>query len=119
MPLRNALDRRQALLEIDALVGIGLGIDVDELCTIYRTQFPVLLGYDRGQYIFDRNGRIVPTPVLTALRKSGPEASVEERTWTHPGSSRTYVFEAPFATHDRELALRAAYGAFASRLATS
>lgn len=116
VPLRTSLDRRQALLEIDALVGLGLGISADELCAIYRTQFPVLLGYDRGQYVYDASGRLVPTPVLAAIRKNASKVSVDELTWTHPGSGRTYVFEAPFVNHDREVGLRDAYAQFQERL---
>ena len=119
VPLRIAEDRRQAMLEIDVIVALALGISADELCTIYRTQFPVLAGYDKGQYTFDRHGRVVPTPVLSAIRKSGAETLVDQRTWTHPGSGRTYVFEAPFAPLERETDLQAAYATFQGRLDAS
>ena len=65
-PLRRDIDRRNALVEIDALMATMLGVTADELCTIYRTQFAVLHGYDQTSYIFDANGRIVPNPVLVA-----------------------------------------------------
>ncbi len=48
-----------------------MGLTADELCTIYRTQFPVLYGYDRNKYVYDTNGREVPTPVLQLWRRKG------------------------------------------------
>ena len=48
-----------------------LGVTADELCTVYRTQFAVLYGYDHNEYTYDANGRLVPNPVLRAWRSKG------------------------------------------------
>ena len=114
--LRRPADRRQAMVEIDALVALGLGIDPDELCTIYRTQFPVLFGYDRRQYLYDLNGRLVPNVVAAAAEKLGDQLSVEDRTLVHPESGVAYTYELPFVTLDREADMRVAYAEFQRRL---
>jgi hypothetical protein len=119
-PLRRAEDRRQALLEIDALVTLSLGLTADELCTIYRTQFPVLYGYDRNRDHYDENGRLVPNSVLTTWRKKGGNDgrfSEDELTAVHPGSGVAYTYELPFQTLDREAHMRQAYAEFERRLA--
>ncbi len=61
IPLRIAEHRRRAFIEVDTLVALSLDVTADELCTIYRTQFPVLYGYDTRSTYFDANGRVVPT----------------------------------------------------------
>lgn len=111
VPLRNASDRRQALIEIDAIVALSLGITADEICTIYRTQFAVLYGYDRNSHLYDANGRRVPNQVLKAWRQKGDATSPEERTATN-ASGNTYEYELPFVTLDREADMRQAYAHF-------
>jgi hypothetical protein len=115
-PLRVAEDRRQALVEVDALVALMLGVAAAQLCTVYRTQFAVLYGYDHWDYLYDANGRLVPNSVLTAWRKKGERVSVEERTATNQ-SGNTYTYELPFRLLDREADMRSAYAEFESRLA--
>ncbi|PSL08461.1 hypothetical protein CLV30_101433 [Haloactinopolyspora alba] len=110
-PLRIAADRRQALVEIDALVALTLGLTADELCTIYRTQFAVLYGYDRNTYYYDTNGRLVPNTVLSVWRKKGDRITEEERTATNPAGI-AYTYELPFQTLDREADMRQAYAHF-------
>ncbi|WP_270887104.1 Eco57I restriction-modification methylase domain-containing protein [Pedococcus sp. 5OH_020] len=115
-PLRRAVDRRNALVEIDALVALMLDVDVDDLCTVYRTQFAVLYGYDHGAYTYDANGRLVPNSVLTVWRQRGDRITEDERKAVHPGSGVEYTYELPFGTLDREADMRTAYAEFQRRL---
>jgi hypothetical protein len=116
-PLRIAADRRQALVEIDALVALGLGLTADELCTVYRTQFPVLYGYDRNTYLYDANGRLVPGEVLRVWRIRGDNISEDGRTATNQAGN-TYTYELPFRFLDREADMREAYAVFEKRLSS-
>ena len=110
-PLRRAEDRRNAQAEIDVMVAIMLGVPIEDLCTIYRTQFAVLYDYDHGRgqgaYVYDANGRQLPTPVRRAWEKrqrptSNEDMPLSERTHTHPGSGVSYVYDLPFRIRDRE-----------------
>ncbi|MGP5008398.1 restriction endonuclease [Brachybacterium tyrofermentans] len=121
-PLRMDEDRRQALVEIDAIMALVTGIDIEDLVTLYRTQFGVLAEYDRGggkrAYIFDDDGRIIPSAVRTAWNKADrPEYGLpeEDRTYTND-SGRTIVAPEPFRILDRAEDLRVAYHAFQERL---
>lgn len=111
-PLRVAVTRRQAQIEIDAIVALALGLTVDELITVYRTQFAVLHGYDRNAHHYDMNGRLVPTAVLNSWRKDVGGLASAGFEAVHPGSGITYPYEPPFRTLDREADMRQAHAHF-------
>lgn len=109
-PSRNPRERRQLQVEIDALVALVLGINPDELCTVYRAQFAVLRKYD-GERLYDANGRLVPGDVTKGYIESGESLNTEERTATNPAGN-TYTYEFPFKILDREQDMRDAYAKF-------
>jgi hypothetical protein len=55
-PLRAEFARRAALVEIDALVAVWLGISAEELVAMYDARFPVLQQYEENMW-FDAMGR--------------------------------------------------------------
>ncbi|MGO4245655.1 class I SAM-dependent DNA methyltransferase [Paenarthrobacter sp. RAF54_2] len=114
-PLRSAHARRQAMLELDALVAFLFEISIEDLCSLYRTQFPVLHGYEQND-LYDANGHKIPGELSKAYGKANEALTVEERTWTHPKSGVEYVFEFPFQSFDREEDMRKAYAHFLSML---
>ncbi|MDY6988933.1 MAG: hypothetical protein SWQ30_12855 [Thermodesulfobacteriota bacterium] len=127
--VRSAYERRQMLLEIDVLVAMALGLGLDELKTIYRIQFPVLLQNERDTW-YDRNGRIVFTcsKGLIGVGFSRPEwndikemqSGTVERIViddTMPGGpiERTITYEAPFDRCDREKDYEVVWAEFEGR----
>ncbi|MEV1133391.1 class I SAM-dependent DNA methyltransferase [Rhodococcus coprophilus] len=105
-PLRRAADRRQALVEIDAIVAIMLGITAEELLTIYRTQFPVLQKYER-EALYDATGRQLPTRLASEYRKKG---SLKPTDLTVGGTT----YQEPFTCVDRERDMAIAHEQFST-----
>ena len=117
-PLRTDYERRQALVELDVLVSLALGITLEQLIMLYKIQFPVLQGYEADTW-YDANGRIVFTN-----NRSLTGVGVDRKTWenavskinpgekyvhkvvdnTMPGGpvERTIEYLAPFDRCDRE-----------------
>lgn len=127
-PLRTDYERRQALVEIDVLTAMALGMTLDQLKTIYRIQFPVLQQYEADTW-YDANGRIVFTNNrgLTGVGfdrrewesgiKGAPAGKKFYRTITddtQPGGpvQRTIEYVAPFDRCDREKDYETAWAFF-------
>ena len=127
--LRTDLARRQALLEVDVLVAMALGLTLDELIQIYRLVFPVLNSYENNTW-YDRNGRIVWS------NRSGKGMAMPRLEWDRhrnmqrgilaedaiidflPGGPHEYTieYEAPFTKPEREEDYRVAWTYFESEL---
>ena len=103
-PLRRAADRRQALVEIDAIVAVMLGITAEELLTLYRTQFPVLQKYER-EALYDNNGRQLPGKIASEYRQRG---SIKPADLALDG----FVYQEPFVGVNRERDLELAHRHF-------
>lgn len=127
--LRMDYARRQALVEIDVLVAMALGLSLDELCTIYRIQFPVLRQNENDTW-YDRRGRIVftcskglpgvgfPRPEWNEIKdmRSGTVSRKVTEDYLPGGPrERTIKYEAPFDRCDREQDYAAAWKEFAKR----
>ena len=109
-PLRRTADRRQALVEIDAIVAIMLGITAEELLTIYRTQFPVLQKYERDA-LYDANGRQLPGKLASEYRNKG---TVKPADLTVDG----VTYSEPFVGVDRERDMELAHKHFSDIAST-
>ena len=87
-PLRTDYERRQALVELDVLTAMALGMSLDQLKTIYRIQFPVLQSYEADTF-YDVNGRIAFT-INRSLIGVGVDRPTWENTLRHLKPGETY-----------------------------
>lgn len=123
-PLRNWFERRQALVEIDVITAMALGLTLEELILIYNVQFPVLQQNEDDTW-YDTTGNIVFT-CSKGLNGVGVDRAVWEQirnlaagqTYEHTiTKSELYygkkvVYHAPFDKCDRVEDYRVAWGHF-------
>ncbi|CAM5686510.1 class I SAM-dependent DNA methyltransferase [Streptomyces viridifaciens] len=116
-PLRSEYERRAALVELDALVSVWLGITADQLVAIYRTRYPIMADYEAEMY-FDANGR-----KLARSFNAYGHGQIKETyaaLLDHLASPATVPppqgYTAPFYKADRETEMRAAHAHFQARL---
>jgi hypothetical protein len=115
-PLRTEYERRAALVEIDGLVAVWLGMSADELIAIHKARYAILADRE-SQMWFDANGR--------QLAKD-PYAHGHGQTKEHYEHFLAYQkkerheppegYTAPFYKADREKEMREAHAHFSARL---
>ncbi|MGX1633692.1 class I SAM-dependent DNA methyltransferase [Streptomyces albidoflavus] len=116
-PLRTEHERRAALVELDALVAVWLGITAEQLVAIYKTRFPILHDYEAETY-FDSNGRKIAGNYNTYGYGQSKQdyldllAHLEDPDTAPPPPGYT----APFYKADRVTEMRAAHATFQARL---
>ncbi|MCG3038978.1 hypothetical protein L7D48_00045 [Streptomyces sp. S1A] len=116
-PLRTERARRSALVEIDALVAVWLGMGADALIAAYRGRFPVLQKYEAVTW-FDANGWKLAGNARTIGQRQTKE------TWKQFEAYRAAPDKAPvpegytppFYKADREKEMREAHAVFKKRL---
>ncbi|MFD5067959.1 class I SAM-dependent DNA methyltransferase [Streptomyces sp. NPDC058369] len=116
-PLRTEYERRAALVELDALVSVWLGITADQLVAIFKSRYPQLHDYEAKTW-FDANGRKIAENFNTYGHGQTKqdwldfEAHLADPANTPPPAG--YI--APFYKADREAEMRAAHAHFQARL---
>ncbi|WP_103544701.1 hypothetical protein [Streptomyces sp. SM1] len=122
-PLRTERARRSALVEIDALVAVWLGMDADALIAAYRGRFPVLQKYEAVTW-FDADGwKIAGNARTIGQRQSKDSWKLFEpyRTAVEKGQDPVDApvpegYRAPFYQAKREDEMREAHAHFKARL---
>ena len=125
-PLRTHFQRHHALIEIDVLTAMSLGLSLEELESIYLIQFPVLQQNDKDTW-YDSNGSIVFTCSkgligvgVDRLKWEEIRNQKEGETYTHtidPAKSELYggqqvTYYAPYTKCDRIEDYRRAWAHF-------
>ena len=132
-PLRTDFARRQALVELDVLTAMALGLTLDQLIDMYRLTFTVLKKYEENTW-YDAEGRVTYSrknayKTLAYAENSAaefekikhaPAGAVFTRTVmddTLPGGphERTIEYHAPFDCCDRVEDYRTAWAFFEAK----
>lgn len=126
-PLRNYFERRMALVEIDVITAMALGLNLEELILIYSIQFPVLqqneddTWYDtRGNIVFTCSKGLVGVGLdrpdwekIKAMQAGETYKHTITKSELYQGEKVTY--HAPFTRCDRVADYKQAWAVFEER----
>ncbi|MEW1700300.1 hypothetical protein [Streptomyces sp. NPDC091278] len=116
-PLRTEYARRAALVEIDALVAVWLGIDADTLVTMYRARFPIMQDFDLVTWFDSGERKIAGNRYTFGHGQTSDHWKVFEEYQADPAATPVPDgYTAPFYKADRETEMREAHAYFQKRL---
>ncbi|MGP2438620.1 DNA methyltransferase [Streptomyces sp. JW3] len=115
-PLRSEYGRRAALVEVDALAAVMLGISANQLVALCNSRYPILMDYESETW-FDASGRKISRN--HHAYGIGQTKEVFEQFLLYCNEERgdpPEGYAAPFYKVDRERELRAAHEYFARQM---
>ncbi|GAA2963140.1 Eco57I restriction-modification methylase domain-containing protein [Streptomyces enissocaesilis] len=120
-PFRSEFARRAALVEIDALVAVWLGIKAEELIAMYNARFPILEQYEENMW-FDAAGRRIAK--AHQAHGFGQPRDAWRQLSAHPdfpegGANVPEGYTGPLYRANRREELRSAHAEFVRRMAAA
>jgi hypothetical protein len=116
-PLRTEYDRRMALVEIDAIVAVMLGLTAEQLCAMYRSQFAVLRKYEWEMFFAPDGHKIGAATHNVGIRQT-PEETVFVKAWAKAARAGdpTPAIPEGWTKPNREAEMTRAHADFTARL---
>ncbi|MDQ1304948.1 MAG: hypothetical protein QG671_777, partial [Actinomycetota bacterium] len=117
-PLRSDRERRAALVEMDALVAVWLGLTASQLISIYLSRFPVLNQYESAMWFSSSGCRLSPHHNIYGAGQTKEHWGQLQAYLEDPASNPPPEgFPPPYYKADRVAEMRQAHEVFTKRLA--
>ncbi|MET8634388.1 type II restriction endonuclease subunit M [Streptomyces sp. NPDC004680] len=118
-PLRAEFERRRALVEIDAIAAIMLGLGAEQLCAMYRSQFDTVRMYEWETFFASDGHKVADTAHAynVGIRQT-PEEAEFAKAWVKAARGGDPTPEMPegWVKPDREAEMTRAHADFTARL---